>query len=123
MHVIGAGVTGSVDAEASDKLRMLQLHYLYGKSDHSGVNRGDSAVPVGIDCHVSGVTVLVLAVAGGAAHASVVLWRAESGMDIDVDICDRLVAMPASYLLNHQLQLVEQLRIYRGIAWPDTNLV
>ena len=44
-------------------------------------------------------------------------------MDIDVDIGDRLVAVPARYLLNHQLQLIEQLWIHRGITWPDANLV
>ena len=78
MHVISAGVTGGVDAEASNKLRMFQLHYLYGQSNHSGVNCGNSAVPVGVDGNVGGVTVLVLAVAGGAPDAAVVFGGAET---------------------------------------------
>src|SRR5206468_10018601 len=78
MHVIGAGLPGGVDAEAPDKLRMLELHYLYGQTYHSGVNRGDSAVAVGIYRHIGGVAVLVLAVTGGALNAAIVLGSAET---------------------------------------------
>src|SRR6185295_6169070 len=123
MHVIGAGVPRCVDAKASNELGMFELHYLYGQTYHSGVNRGDSAVAVGIDGYVRGVAVLVLAIAGRAANAAIVLRGAETGVNIDVDVGNRLVSMPTRDFLNHQLQLVQQLWIDSGVTGPDSNLV
>src|SRR4051812_4964873 len=123
MHVIGARVPGSVDAQASDELGMFELNYLYGQTYHSGVNRGDSAVTIGINGHVGGVAVLVLTVARGAPDAPIVLGSAEAGVHVDVDVSDGLVSVPAGDLLDHQLQLVQQLRVHRRVTRPNADLV
>ena len=82
MHIIGAGVTTGVDPEAADEIRVLQLDDLHRQTYHAAINRSDLAVAVGVDGDVGGVTVLVLTIAGGASHTTVVRGRAESGMDV-----------------------------------------
>src|SRR5205085_11897276 len=44
-------------------------------------------------------------------------------MDVDVDVRHCFVAVPASDLLDHQLQLVEKLRIDRRVARPLSLLI
>jgi len=86
---------------------MFELNYLYGQTYHSGVNRGDSAVAIGVYRHIGGVAVLVLAVTRGALDAPIVFRRSEAGVDVDVDVRDGFVTVPASNLLDHELQLVQ----------------
>src|SRR2546423_3687816 len=44
-------------------------------------------------------------------------------MHVDIDVCNGLVAVPAGDLLNHQLQLVEKLRVDCGVARPYSLLI
>src|SRR4051812_2257238 len=123
MHIIGAGVPARVDAKAADEVGVLELDDLRRQTYHPAVDRGDPAVAVGVDGHVGGVAVLVLAVARRALHPAVMLGCAEAGVDVDVDVGNGFVAMPAGDLLDDELELVEQLRVHRRIAGPDALLV
>ena len=86
---------------------MFQLDDLYRQTYHATVDRGDFSVTIRVDGYVRRVTVLVLAVAGGAANSPIVRGRAKSGVHIEVDVGDRLVAVPARDLLNYQLEFVQ----------------
>jgi hypothetical protein len=123
MYVIGAGMARRVNAEAPDKLRVLQLDDLHRQTYHTAVDRGDFPIAVGVYRHIGGVTVLVLAVACRALDPSVMLGRAKSGMHIDFDVGNRLVAVPARDLLDNELQFVQQLRIHGRVARPHSLLV
>src|SRR5438270_13678874 len=103
MYVIRAGVTTGVDAQTPDQLRMFELDDLHGQTYHPAVDRGDFTVAVGVDRDVGGVAVLVLAVTRRALNSPVVLGGAKAGMHVDVDVGNRLVAVPAGDLLDPQL--------------------
>ena len=51
------------------------------------------------------------------------LRRAEAGVHVDVDVSDGLVSVPAGDLLDHQLQLVQQLRVHRRVTRPHSPLI
>ena len=74
-------------------------------------------------CHIGGVTVLVLAVARRTADPPIVLGRPEPGMDVDVDIRHSFLAVPARDLSDHELQLVQQFRVYRRVTRPLADLI
>src|SRR2546423_501769 len=44
-------------------------------------------------------------------------------MNIELDVGHSLVTVPASDLLNYELQLVEKLGVNGGEAWPDALLI
>src|SRR5512132_3981801 len=123
MHVIGAGVTTGVDAESAHELRVLELDDLHRQTYHTAVDGGEFSVAVRVDGHIGRVTVLVLTVACGASNPAVVLRCPEPGVNVDINVGDGLVAVPACNLLNHELQLVEEFRVHRRIARPLSFLI
>src|SRR5438876_8717816 len=123
MHVIRAGVTTGVDAKTPSQLRVVGLYDLHRQTYHRDVDRGDFPVAVRVYGHVGGVAVLVLAVARRAPNRPIVSRGTKSGMHIDIDGGDGFVTMPASNLLNHKLQLVEQLWIHRRVTRPHSLLI
>src|SRR5258706_12963952 len=82
MYVIGAGMARRVNAEAPDKLRVLQLDDLHRQTYHAAVDRGDFPIAVGVYRHIGGVTVLVLAVACRALDPLGLLRRGKPGRHI-----------------------------------------
>src|SRR6478752_2596329 len=122
MYVIRARVATRVDAETPHQVRVLELDDLHRQSYHAAVDRGDSSIAVCVDRHIRGVAVLVLAVARRPPNPPVMLGRPKSRMHIDLDV-HRLVPVPARDLRNHELKLVQQLGVDRGVARPHTLLV
>src|ERR1700694_2901412 len=123
MHVVGARVTAGVDAEPADQIRVLSLDDLPCQTYHATVDGGDFSVAVRVDRHIGRVPVLVLTVTRGAPDLPVMLGSAKSGMDVKLDVSNGLVAVPAGDLLNHQLELVQQLRVHSRVARPDPDLI
>src|SRR5688500_9225890 len=71
--VCRSGMPAGVNPEPAHQMRVLELHDLDRKSDHPAVDGGVSAVPVGIDGHVGGVAVLMLAVLRRALHPAIMI--------------------------------------------------